>query len=126
MDDDRRPCVTREQRRQPADRAGLGRVCVEDLRTLQPDQPREPHDGECVSQRRDLPVQLRDRDHLHPKLLGDERHRLLAAREATGDEGRDVAPLAEARSEIRDVERRPAHVEAGDDAHDPDRFRHRG
>ena len=57
---------------------------------------------------------------LDAELVGDERHRVLAARERAGHERRVVAALPQARRQIRDVQRGPAHVEARDDAEDLD------
>ena len=51
-----------------------------------------------------------------PSVVGDERHRVLAAGELAGDERRVVAARARGPGEVRDVERGPAHVQPGDHA----------
>ena len=76
--DDRRPGAPGEQRGDAADRAGLRGVRVEDVRPLLADDPREAEGGEQVADRRDLPVQVRDRRHRHAEPVGDVGHRLLA------------------------------------------------
>jgi hypothetical protein len=81
MHDDRRPCVAREQRRDAADRAGLRRVRVQDLRPLRPDEPRQVPHGEQVVQRGDLAREMRQRHDARTALLRDVRHRLLAVGE---------------------------------------------
>ena len=118
--DDRRPAPPREQCRDASDRPGLRRVRVQDVRPDAADQPGQTEDRDRVTDRRDLAVQLLDPLHLDAELVGHERHRVLAAREAAGDEGRLVAALRQAGGEVGDVERRPAHVQAGDDAQDSD------
>ena len=57
-------------------------------------------------------------DDVHAEPLGDVRHRVLAAREAARDEGRVVPARLEPGGEVRDVDRRTAHVQPGDDAQD--------
>ena len=112
-----------EDRRDAADGPGLRGVRVQDLRPLLPDQPREPDRRDEVAERRDLPAELVDLHDLDVPRCRDERHRVLAARERAGDEHRVVAPLPQSLREIRDVQRRPAHVQAGDHAQDFDRVR---
>ncbi len=69
-------------------------------------------------QRRDLALDLGHAHDRDAEPLGDERHRVLSARETPGDERRVVPPRLEPRGEVRDVDRRPAHVQARDDAQD--------
>ena len=118
--DDRRPRVAREQRRDAADRAGLRGVRVQDRAAAARRISRASRTtATSVAERRDLAAQLRqtldDRD---AELLGDERHRVLAARELARDERRVVAALAQPGREVGDVERGPAHVQARDHAQD--------
>ena len=119
-------CAAGEERRQAPDRARLRGVGVQDRRALGAHDPGEAHGREQVADRRDLAVQMRDRDDRDPELLGDVRHRLLALADAAGDEDRLVPALAEAGRQVRDVEGRPAHVQAGDRPEDPDRSVRRG
>ncbi len=58
------------------------------------------------------------------ELVGDELHRVLAAGEAAGDERRVVPALAEPVRKVRDVQRRPAHVEPRDNTENAYRLRH--
>ena len=118
VDDDRRPRAPRQQRSHPPDRAGLRGVRVQDRWSLAPDQRRESERREHVAKRGDLAPELRDRHDPDVEPVGDERHRVLAAGERAGDEGRVVAALAQARRQVRDVQCRTAHVQARDHAHD--------
>jgi hypothetical protein len=93
-------------------------VGVEDVRTDVADDRGHAPNGTGVVEQRDLALELRDVDDRDPETLGDERHRVLAAGEASGDEGGLVAPGLEPGREVRDVDRRPAHVQARDDAQD--------
>ena len=121
VDDDRRRRVARDDGGEPADRARLGRVRVQDLRPQLADQRGDVVDGAEVAKRRDLPVQLGDRHDRDAELLGDAGHRLFAERETPRDERRVVAAFLEPRREIRDVQSRAAHVQPRDDAQDLDR-----
>ena len=58
--------------------------------------------------------------------LGDEPHRLLAARDVAGDERRLVAALREAAREVGHVQRGTAHVQTCDHPQDADRARGHG
>jgi hypothetical protein len=71
--------------------------------------------------RRDLALDLRHADDGDAEALREKRHRVLAAREAPGDERGLVPTRLEACREVGDVDRGPAHVEARDDAQDADR-----
>ena len=107
------------------ERPGLGGVRVEDVRAFLPHDRGEPPDGLRVVQECDLSLDLGDVDDVHAEPLGDVCHRVLAAREAARDEGRVVPARLEPRGEVRDVDRRAAHVQPGDDAEDPYRLRAR-
>ena len=72
--------------------------------------------------RGDLALDLRDADDRDPEPVGQECHRVLAAREAPCDQRRVVPAGLEPGGEVRDVDRRPAHVQARDDAQDADRL----
>ena len=124
VDDDRRPAAACGHGRGARERPGLRGVRVEDVRPLLPHDRCEPPDGLRVVQERDLALDLRDVDDVHAEPLGDVRHRVLAAREAARDEGRVVPARLEPGGEARDVDRRAAHVQPGDDAEDPYRLRH--
>ena len=95
VDDDRRPRVGGEKRRDAADRSGLRRVRMQDRRPLAPDQLRQSDDRDDVAHRRDVATEARQPLDLDAELVRDELHRVLAAREAPGDERRVVAALAE-------------------------------
>ena len=105
------------------DRAGLRGVRVEDVRTEPPNQGQELAGGTQIVERRDLPLQRRQVDGRDPELLRDVLHRALAAPDRACDERRLVPDPVELPRQIGDVQRRPADVEAGDDAKDPDRLR---
>ena len=122
VDDDRRARRAGEAGGDAPDRARLGGMRVEDMRALLSDQLDEPPDGADIAERRDLALQLRNRPHLDAALLGDEGHRCLALGDLAGRERRRVPARREPLGEIRDVERRAAHVEAGDHAQHADRF----
>jgi hypothetical protein len=92
------------------------------VRPHAPDQPDDARHRLGVVERRDVAVELRDRVHLDPELVGDERHRALAAPDDARGERRLVAPLREALGEVRDVQRRPAHVQARDQPEHADRL----
>ena len=118
VDDDRGSPGAGKPRGNSPDRSGLCRVRVQDLRALLSDQPRQPDRRGEIPDRRDLAAELVDVDDLHAVRVGDEGHRVLAARERAGDECRLIATLPQALGEIGDVQRRPAHVQPGDDAQD--------
>ena len=113
-----------DERGRSGERARLRGVRVQDVRPLLAHDRREAADRPRVVQQGDLALHLRDVDDRHSEPLGDVRHRVLAAREAARDEGRVVAARLEPGGEVRDVDRRPAHVEPRDDAQDADRLRH--
>ena len=71
---------------------------------------------------RDLALELLDAHDRDAESLREERHRVLAAREAPRDQGRLVAARLEPCREVGDVDRRAAHVQAGDDAQHADRL----
>ncbi len=121
VDDDGRARVAGEDRRRAGDRAGLRRVRVEDVRTLAPDQRRYGERRAHVVDRRHLALDRRDADDRHSEPLREEGHRVLATREASGDERGLVTARLEPGRQVGDVDRRPAHVEARDDAEDADR-----
>ncbi len=125
VDDHRRPRVACEQRGRATDRARLGRVGVQDVRTDAADLADEPADGGRVGDRRDLAPELGHVDHFDPELVGDERHRVLAACQLARHERRRVPAPVETARQVRDVQRRAAHVEPGDDAEDPNLVRSR-
>ena len=120
VDDDRRPRRSGGESRCAGERAGLRRVGVEDVRTLLAHDRREPPDRLRVVQRRDLALDLGDVHDGDAQPLGDERHRVLSARERPRDERRVVATGLQPGREVRDVNRRPAHVQASDDTKDAD------
>ncbi len=122
VDDDLRPRVPGEHRGRPRDRTGLRRVRVEDVRTRLPHDFRHLKRRACVVERGDLALDLRDADDRDSEPVRQEGHGVLAAREAPGDECRLVAEGLEPRGEVRDVDRRPAHVQARDDAQDANRL----
>jgi hypothetical protein len=66
-------------------------------------------------------MEVGDGHNRHPEVVGDVCHRLLPLADVPSDENRLVPALAEAGREVRDVERRPAHVQACDRPEDPDR-----
>ena len=100
----------------PPSRCGCGHV-----RPELADQLAQP------AHRRRSPVLLRCRaavravDRLDPEIASRVLHRPLAVTDAAGDERRLVAARVEASRQVRDVQRRPADVEARDDAENPDR-----
>ena len=110
-----------EERRGPADRPRLGRVGVDDVRTELADEVRELERGKRVSKGRELPREPRQGHDLDPGTLGHERHRLLAAADVAGHEGRLVPTVGESAGEVGDVERGPSDVQARDHAQHPDR-----
>ena len=120
VDDDRAPRAG-EERRGAADRPRLGRVGVDDVRTELADEVRELERGKRVSKGRELPREPGQGHDLDPGALGHERHRLLAAADVAGHEGRLVPTVGEAAGEVGDVERRPSDVQARDHAQHPDR-----
>ena len=120
VQDDRGPRAPGQQRRRAADRAGLRRVRVQDVRPLLADDLREPLDRAGVVAEGHLALHLGDAHDPDAETLGDEGHRILAAREAPSHERRVVPARLEARREVGDVDRRAAHVEARDDAQDAD------
>jgi len=63
-----------------ADRAGLRRMRVEDVRSHLADEDGDARDRHGVEYRRDLAVELRDGADVDAELVGDERHRSFAAR----------------------------------------------
>ena len=107
-----------------ADRARLRGVRVQDRRPVGSHHLGEADGREQVLHRRDLAVQVRDRHDLDAEAVGDVGHRLLAV----ADRARRRAScrsLASARplGQVRDVERRPAHVQPRDHAEDADPVR---
>ena len=122
VEDDGRPSAAREERRGSSDRSRLRGVRVEDVRPLAPDQLRDPEDGARVVEDRDLALELLDAHDRNTESLREERHRVLAAREAARDQGRVVAARLEPRREVRDVDRGTAHVQARDDAQNANRL----
>ena len=64
---------------------------------------------------RDLALKLLDAHDRDTESFREERHRILAARQAPGDQGRVVSARLEPCREVRDVDRRAAHVQARDD-----------
>ena len=120
--DDRRPRVAGEQRgergrsRPPSPCACAGCAAAPRRIRSRPGwhRARRSRSGE-ISRCRSRDVDDRDAE-----LLGDDGHRLLAEREAAGDERRVVAALAQAVREVGDVQRRPAHVQARDHPQDAD------
>ena len=110
-----------EQRRGAPDGAGLRRVGVDDVRPDCADELREPPGRDRVADGRELAREAGKPDDLDAGALGDERHRLLAARDVAGDERRLVAALREAAREVGDVQRGTAHVEARDHPQHADR-----
>ena len=117
--DDDRPRSSREERREPSDRAGLRRVRVDDVRADVAQDPREPERRDEVVHRGQLAGEPGQADDLDARAVRDPLHRLLAARHVAGDERRLVAARGEPLGQVRDVERRAADVEAGDHADDP-------
>ncbi len=123
VDDDFRPRRAGDPGGEPSDRAGLRRVRMEDVRTHAADHLQELPGGCEILERRDLPLQGRQIDGLDPELVGDVLHRPFAAADRARDESRLVTDLVELLRQVRDVERRPADIEAGNDAEDADRLR---
>ncbi len=121
--DDRRACVTGEQGGRAADSARFRGVRVQDVRTQPADERGKPVRGPEIVQRRDLAVEIGQRDDLDALPLCDVCHRALPARERPGDERCLVAALFEAGGQVRDMERRPALVQPGNDPEDPDGLR---
>ena len=122
---DRRFRVTREERGDPPDGAGLRGVRVQDVRPDVLDDRGQPPRSSEVVDRRDLAAEVRQRLDRDSTLLGHVRHRPLARRERARDKGRLVAPGSEALGQVRDMERRPAEVEPGYYAEYADRLRRR-
>ena len=65
-------------------------------------------------------MEVGDQRDVDAVLLGDVRHRLLAAGDDAGDERRLVAARFQAGGKVGDVQCRAAHVQAGDGAQDAD------
>ena len=114
VQDDGRSGAAGEEGCGSSDRSRFRRVRVQDVGPLAPDQLRDPQDRACVVQDGDLTLELGDAHDGNSQALREECHRVLAPRERARDEGRVVAARLEARREVRDVDRGPAHVEARD------------
>ncbi len=118
VQDDRRTGAAGEEGGGASDGSRFRRVRVQDVGTFAADQLGDPQDRARVVQHGDLALELGDAHDGNPQSLGQERHRVLAPRERACDEGRVVAARLEARGEVGDVDRRPAHVEARDHPQD--------
>ena len=115
------PRISGEHGRQPTHRARLRRVRVEDVGSQATHQPDEPPGGDQVVERRDLALQIVDVDRLEPELVRHVLHRALAAADRARHERGLVPETVELATEVRDVKRRTADVEARYDAHHPHR-----
>ena len=119
--DDRRPRVAGEQRGDAADRAGLRGVRVQDVRPLA--RGSAARGGRSASRSRIGEIS-RCRCGIVTTWTpsSSATYAIDCSPRATraGDERRLVAALVEARGQVGDVQRRPAHVQAGDHAQDAD------
>ena len=119
VDDGARPAASREQRGDPACRAGLRGVRVEDVRAPVARMRRRSSRIAAPSARtRELPLQRREALGRHSELVGDVLHRLLAGGQRARDDDDVVsAPLLLA-GELEHVERGSADVQPRDHVHD--------
>ena len=122
MEHDRRPCRAGGEGGQAPDRPRFRSVGVEDVRPQLPDQLGDSKHRAGIVQERDLALDLRNAHDGYAEPVGEEGHRVLAARQAPGDECRVVAAALEPGCEVCDVDRRPAHVEPRDDTQHADRL----
>ena len=106
--------IMREQRGEPADRAGLGGVGVQDVRSLLADDPGEPEGGDQVVHRRDLAMQVQAGRSPAPRAPPLRRPSILRRRRRRRPRASSRSPAHAGRREIGDVERRSAHVQPGD------------
>ena len=78
-------------------------------------------DRDQVVDRRDLAVELRDVPDLDPELARRRTPSSPRRARASRRRGSSRSRVVEARRQVRDVQRRPAHVQPGDHAQDADR-----
>src|SRR5579862_3738821 len=93
---------------------------MDDVRPHAANDLDEPLHRDRVVDRRQVAVELGDLDGLDPELLRLERHRVLAAGELSRNQCGVVPALLEPLRQVRDMQRRPAHVQPRDRAQDPD------
>ena len=123
VDDDRGARRARRGGRPPADRAGLGGVRVEHVRALLSDQPREVTDGRRIARAARPRAAAPGIDSTSiPRCSATKAIDASPSEISPAASVVDVAARREALGEIGDVERRAAHVEAGDHAQHANRF----
>ena len=102
----------------PADRAGLGRVRVNDVRPRLPEAPVELEDDGRVAHGRQLAAERRNDVRLDAVCLCEREHVPLVGGFDAGDELGVYSPLAQAARQQDSVDCGAADVEARDDALD--------
>ena len=117
VDDDRHAA---QRRRDPAERAGLRRVGVDDVRPERPHQPDQPPEGRPVPPPFDLPAERGQRH--EPLRLGAVQRQVVAlgVADLSGDQARVVARGIQPLVEEQRMEGRPADVHARNDAEHTD------
>jgi hypothetical protein len=76
---------------------------MQDRRAFPTNESSKPQNRSRVMERRDITMELVQRFDPNPSLLGDERHRLLAARDGARHESCVVAAIGEPGGEVGDV-----------------------
>ncbi len=110
-----------QERRQTAQRPGLGGVGVDHRGPLPAEPAPEAPEGRQVGQGPDRPVEARQERDGHAPLPGVVRHVPLVLGDLAGQEtGAPGPPVVHGAGQVHHVHGRSAHVQAGDDAVDED------